>query len=287
MHGGPEESWFDMWSDRWNPQTIVHQGYAVFAPNYHGGNSYGQVFADSIVGHWGDLTYEDLMKGISYILAAKPYLDANRIFCMGASFGGYLANWMQSQTSLFRAIICHDGLFDLPSFYYEIDEEYNAEDHLLGLPWQKRVRTAVPPLYHNNVHSVSEDNAPITSNYDGFQDIITNPFSHFFTNTHHKNTNGEEDEEEEDILPNPYEIHSPSYYISSTSPHFNTPQLTFHGLKDFCCPSSQGFMAFFALQAQGTPSRLIIYPDENHWVLNQHNSVRWHEEIIGWLQNYV
>ncbi|KAH7817658.1 putative Alanyl dipeptidyl peptidase [Monocercomonoides exilis] len=138
IHGGPENGWTDDWSDRWNPQTLVHQGYAIFAPNFHGSDSYGQEFTDSIIGRWGSWPHEDINKGKAFILKEKAYLlDPDRVAAMGASYGGYMMNWLQTHNTDYKAIICHDGLFDLPSFYHETDELYFFESEHLGAPWEK------------------------------------------------------------------------------------------------------------------------------------------------------
>ncbi|KAK2956602.1 putative Dipeptidyl-peptidase [Blattamonas nauphoetae] len=137
FHGGPEQAWTDDWSYRWNPQIICHQGYALIASDFHGSDSFSQDFTDSIIGRWGTWPYEDILKGVGYVLAHKPYLDPERIAGMGASYGGFMANWMQAHTKIFKALICHDGLFDVPTMYQETDQLYFMEEEHLGKPWEK------------------------------------------------------------------------------------------------------------------------------------------------------
>ncbi|CAF1093007.1 unnamed protein product [Rotaria sordida] len=93
IHGGPQNSWYNTWGRGWNFQVYAAQGYAVIGINFHGSDSYGQSFTDSITGEYGTLPYEDLQLGLTAILKQKPYIDENRAVALGASYGGFMINW--------------------------------------------------------------------------------------------------------------------------------------------------------------------------------------------------
>lgn len=114
VHGGPQVPMLDSWSLRWNYQLFAARGYVVSAVNFHGSPGWGQKFTNSISQHWGDYPFEDLMKGLDH-LAALPYVDSTRMGAAGASYGGYMINWMQGHTDRFKVMVSHDGIFDLAS----------------------------------------------------------------------------------------------------------------------------------------------------------------------------
>eukprot|EP01106_Pelomyxa_sp_JSP_P012185 TRINITY_DN331_c0_g2_i2.p2 TRINITY_DN331_c0_g2~~TRINITY_DN331_c0_g2_i2.p2 ORF type:complete len:389 (+),score=139.92 TRINITY_DN331_c0_g2_i2:198-1364(+) len=135
IHGGPEDSWIDEFHYRWNPQVITGAGYALFAVNPHGSSSYGDAFCQSILHDWGGKPYQDIMMGLDAVGAAFPWADITDAGAMGASFGGYMINWINSQTTRFKALVCHDGMFDPESQYYLTDELYFPEMEF-GVPYQ-------------------------------------------------------------------------------------------------------------------------------------------------------
>jgi len=114
VHGGPQVPMLDAWSARWNYQMFAARGYVVAAVNFHGSPGWGQRFVNSISGHWGDYPFEDLMKGLD-LVAALPYVDSTRMGAAGASYGGYMVNWMQGHTDRFKVMFSHDGIFNLAS----------------------------------------------------------------------------------------------------------------------------------------------------------------------------
>jgi dipeptidyl aminopeptidase/acylaminoacyl peptidase len=114
VHGGPEVPMLDYWGARWNYHMFASRGYVVAVVNFHGSPGWGQQFVNSISKHWGDYPFEDLMKGLD-VVAALPYVDSTRMGAAGASYGGYMVNWMQGHTDRFRAMVSHDGIFDLAS----------------------------------------------------------------------------------------------------------------------------------------------------------------------------
>ncbi len=112
IHGGPEGAWEDSWSYRWNAELFAANGYVVVMINFHGSTGYGQKFTDSISGDWGGKPYIDLMKGLDYVEKTYPFIDKNREAALGASYGGYMANWLLGHTDRFKCIVSHDGMFN-------------------------------------------------------------------------------------------------------------------------------------------------------------------------------
>ncbi len=114
VHGGPQVPMLDYWGARWNYHMFASRGYVVAVVNFHGSPGWGQKFVNRITKHWGDYPYEDLMKGLD-VVAALPYVDSTRMGAAGASYGGYMINWMQGHTDRFKAMVSHDGIFNLAS----------------------------------------------------------------------------------------------------------------------------------------------------------------------------
>jgi dipeptidyl aminopeptidase/acylaminoacyl peptidase len=219
IHGGPQGVWGDAWSFRWNYQVFANAGYVVFAPNPRGSVGWGQQFVDDITQDWEGKVYEDLMKGVDWA-EALPYVEKGRTSAAGASYGGYMVNWIAGHTDRFRALVSHDGIFDLRSMYTSTEELWFVDWEFGGRPWER------PEFYLRA---------------------------------------------------------SPSRFVS----RFRTPTLVIHGEKDHRVPIEQGISMFTALQLQGVPSRLLVFPDENHWVLKPANSVRWYQEVLGWLDRWT
>ena len=138
IHGGPQGSWEDHFHYRWNPQAYAGAGYAVITIDFHGSTGYGQAFTDSIRGDWGGKPYDDLMKGLDHALAQYPWLDGSRVGAAGASYGGYMINWIAGHTDRFRCLVNHDGGFDELGSYYNTEELWFPEWEYGGLPWEKR-----------------------------------------------------------------------------------------------------------------------------------------------------
>ena len=219
VHGGPQGEWGDSWSFRWNPEVFAGAGYVVFMPNPRGSVGWGQQFVDDINGDWGGKAYEDVMKGTDWA-EALPYVDKGRTSAAGASYGGYMIDWIAGHTDRFRALVSHDGVFDLRSMYGGTEELWFAEWEFRGPYWENREL---------------------------------------------------------------YERWSPSSFVQN----FKTPTLVVHSERDYRVPLEQGLGMFTALQRRGVPSRLLVFPDEGHWVLQPANSVRWYQEVIGWLDRWT
>lgn len=221
VHGGPQGSFGNMFNVRWNAQMYAAQGYAVVMVDFHGSTGYGQAFTDSISRDWGDKPLQDLQKGFAHIVKTQPWIDGDRACALGASYGGYMMNWIAGNWPTgFNCLINHAGLYDMPSFYGSTEELWFPERDLGGPVWQEG------------------------SDYHKF-----NP--------------------------------------AALADKWQTPMLVIHGLKDYRVPYAQGLGAFTNLQRKGIDSRLVIFPDENHWILNKDNRVRWYNEVFQWLEKYT
>jgi dipeptidyl aminopeptidase/acylaminoacyl peptidase len=136
VHGGPQNSWLNTWSYRWNPPLWAAQGYVVFAPNPRGSTGFGQKFVDEISQDWGGNAFQDLVKGLDYA-QSLPYIDKQRTAAAGASFGGYMINWFQAKIpERFRTLLCHSGTYNFISMYGETDEVWFDEWDHGGPPWK-------------------------------------------------------------------------------------------------------------------------------------------------------
>jgi dipeptidyl aminopeptidase/acylaminoacyl peptidase len=221
IHGGPQGYFGNDFHYRWNAQAYTGAGYAVVMVDFHGSTGYGQKFCDAIRGDWGGKTLEDLQKGLAAALEKYPWMDSNRVGALGASYGGYMINWiLGSWPDRFKCLVVHDGNLDERFAYYDTEELWFPEWDHEGTPW---------------------DN------------------------------------------PQGYEEQNPLNLVSK----WKTPTLVVHGGKDFRVVETQGIGTFTALQRRGVPSKFLYFPDENHWVLKPHNSIQWHETVIGWLDQYL
>jgi dipeptidyl aminopeptidase/acylaminoacyl peptidase len=139
LHGGPQGAWGNEWTYRWNAELFAASGnYVVVMINFHGSTGYGQKFTDSISGDWGGKPYVDLMRGLDYVEKTYPFIDKNREAALGASYGGYMANWLLGHTNRFKCIVSHDGMFNAESAYGTTEEIWFMNWEFGGLPWKKR-----------------------------------------------------------------------------------------------------------------------------------------------------
>jgi dipeptidyl aminopeptidase/acylaminoacyl peptidase len=137
IHGGPQNSFGDHFHYRWNPEFYAGHGFAVVMIDFHGSTGYGQAFTDAISGDWGGAPYDDLMMGLDAALENYSWLDKTRMGALGASYGGYMINWINGKTDRFKALICHDGNLDERLAYYDTEELWFPEWEHGGLPWEK------------------------------------------------------------------------------------------------------------------------------------------------------
>ena len=224
IHGGPQSAWYDNWSYRWNPQVFANAGYVVFAPNPRGSVSYGQQFVNEISGDWAGKVYVDIMNGVADVLRRNTYLDRNRVGAAGASYGGYMINWILGHNNdprvRFKVLVSHDGVYNLESMYGGTEELWFPEWEFKGTPW-------------------------------------TNPTM--------------------------YSRWSPHKFVQN----FNTPILIIHGELDYRVPIGEGMQLFTAVQRKGIDSKILIFPDEGHWVLKPQNLQLWFNTILDWTDKYL
>jgi dipeptidyl aminopeptidase/acylaminoacyl peptidase len=138
VHGGPQGAWGDSWSYRWNPELFAASGYVVIMINPRGSTGYGQQFIDDINGDWGGRVYQDLMLGLDYAEKTYPFIDKERECALGASYGGYMMNWMLGHTTHFQCIVSHDGMFNADSAWGSTEELWFNEWEFKGTPWTNR-----------------------------------------------------------------------------------------------------------------------------------------------------
>ncbi|MFD0739425.1 prolyl oligopeptidase family serine peptidase [Lysobacter koreensis] len=162
IHGGPQGSFGDGWSYRWNPQTYAGQGYAVVMIDFHGSTGYGQAFTDAISQHWGDRPLEDLQKGWAAAQKQYPFLDGGNACALGASYGGFMVNWIAGnwhtpQSGAWKCLVNHDGVFDQRAMGYATEELWFTEWEQGGTPYD------VPKNYEkfNPVNHVKEWRVPM------------------------------------------------------------------------------------------------------------------------------
>jgi dipeptidyl aminopeptidase/acylaminoacyl peptidase len=222
VHGGPQGSSNNSWSYRWNPAVFAGAGYAVVSVDFHGSTGYGQKFSDDIQNNWGGWPLEDLQKGLAAATGQFAYLDPDNVCALGASYGGYMMNWIAGQwPDRFKCLVQHDGVFDARAMAYETEELWFDE-------WEHGKKA-----YHED--------------------------------------------------PAAFEKWNPVNHVAK----WKTPMLVITSEKDFRIPYTQGIASFTALQRQGIPSKLLVFPDENHWVLKPKNSMQWYGEVLGWLGKYT
>lgn len=219
IHGGPQGAWGESWGYRWNPHVFANAGFVVVMPNPRGSTGYGQKFIDDINGDWGGKAYDDIMAVVDYV-STQPYVDADRMVAAGASYGGYMIDWILGHTGRFKGLVSHAGVYDLRSMAGATEELWFPIWEFKGMPW---------------------DN------------------------------------------PDMYAKWSPSYFVKD----FKTPTLVIDGELDFRVPYTQSLQLFTALQLQKVPSKLMIFPDEGHWIQKPQNSVLWYQTVLDWLGEWV
>jgi len=177
IHGGPQGAWGDSWSYRWNAELFAANGYVVVMINPRGSTGYGQAFVDSVNGDWGGKPYIDLMRSLDYAEAHYPFIDKGRECALGASYGGYMANWILGHTTRFRCIVTHDGMFNPESAYGTTDELWFNEWEFKGTPWTNRLmyRKWSPMLAETNfktptlvVHGLLDYRLDVSEGYQLF-----------------------------------------------------------------------------------------------------------------------
>lgn len=236
IHGGPQGCILNAWNTRWNLSYHAARGYGVVAINFHGSTSFGQKYVDSIRNNWGGQPYRDIIRGTDFILGAKPYLNKDKVGALGASYGGYMINWLNghNEDGKFKVLVNHDGIFGLKNLYYTTEEL-----------WFPEYEFGVPPPLRGSI----KDGASVTAEC----------------------TEGQ------------YEKYDPSLFVDKWA----TPTLVIQGGLDYRVVDVEGIATFTALQRKGVPSRLLFFPDENHWCLKAGNSLKWHATVSEWVDTYL
>jgi dipeptidyl aminopeptidase/acylaminoacyl peptidase len=177
IHGGPQGAWGNSWTYRWNAELFAANGYVVVMINFHGSTGYGQKFTDSISGDWGGKPYVDLMKGLDYVEKTYSFIDKNREAALGASYGGYMANWILGHTDRFKCIVSHDGTFNTESAYGTTEELWFIEWEFGGPLWKNRekYRRYSPHLFADKfktptlvVHGQNDYRLDVSQGFDLF-----------------------------------------------------------------------------------------------------------------------
>jgi dipeptidyl aminopeptidase/acylaminoacyl peptidase len=138
IHGGPQGNWPDEFHYRWNLQMFAAKGYVIVATNPSGSTGYGQKFTDEISGDWGGKVYTDLMNACDYAIKNFIFIDKRNTFAAGASYGGYMINWLEGHTKRFNAVVSHDGVYDMESMAGSTEELWFNIWEMKGMPWINR-----------------------------------------------------------------------------------------------------------------------------------------------------
>lgn len=221
IHGGPQSMWADRFMTTWFTfQLVCSPGYVGVFINPRGSSGYGSSFREEISRDYGGRCFEDLMRGLDYVISHYDFVNKDLQAAIGGSFGGYMVNWIMGHTHRFRCIVSHASLYNLTSFYGATEELWFPEWDMGKSPWEE---------------------------------------------------------------PELYEKWSPHIHAKN----FRTPTLVTHGELDYRVPFTESLQLFTALQRQGVPSRLVVFPDEGHVISKPQNNVRWWKEIHLWLEKYL
>jgi dipeptidyl aminopeptidase/acylaminoacyl peptidase len=197
IHGGPQGAWSDNFHYRWNAQMFASPGYVVAMINFHGSTGYGQAFTDSISGDWGGKPYEDIITGLGYLHGGYPFIDLSRNAAAGASYGGYMIDWIEGHTDVFKCLVAHSGVFDLRSMYGATEELWFPEWEYRGTPWTspEQYQKWSPSSYVKNfqtpclvIHSANDLRVPLEQGLQFFTSLqrmnVPSKFLYFPDETH-------------------------------------------------------------------------------------------------------
>lgn len=222
--GGPQSPVSQFWSYRWNFQIMAANGYIIIAPNRRGLPGFGYEWLTQISGDYTGLCMKDYLSAIDDI-CKEPYVDKDRLGCVGASFGGYSVYWLAgNHDKRFKCFIAHDGIFNTQQQYLETEEMWFPNWDMGSAPWVK------PGGEMQKVYS-----------------------------------------------------ESPHLFVDK----WDTPILCIHGQKDFRIEYTQAESAFNAARLRGIPAQLLLFPDENHWVLKPQNAILWQRTFFRWLDKWL
>ena len=223
--GGPQSPVSQFWSFRWNFMMMSANDYIIVAPNRRGLPGFGNEWNEQISGDYGGQCMKDYLSAIDEVVASEPYVDKDRLGCVGASFGGFSVYWLAGHhDKRFKAFIAHDGIFNMEMQYLETEEKWFANWDMGGAYWDK----------NNKIAQRTFANSP-----------------HLFVDK------------------------------------WDTPILCIHGEKDYRILANQSMAAFDAAKMRGVDAQLLIFPDENHWVLKPQNGILWQRTFFAWLDKYL
>ena len=224
--GGPQSPVSQFWSYRWNFQIMAANDYIFVAPNRRGLPGYGSEWNEEVSGDWTGQCMNDYLAAIDDAANNLPYVDKERLGCVGASFGGFSVYYLASHhDKRFKAFIAHDGAFNLESMYTDTEEAWFSNWEYDDAYWNKDKSERARRTYDNSPHRFVDK--------------------------------------------------------------WDTPILCIHGEKDYRINANQGFGAFNAARMHGIPAELLIFPDENHWVLKPQNGILWQRTFFGWLDKWL
>ncbi|HEX4155957.1 MAG TPA: S9 family peptidase [Acidobacteriaceae bacterium] len=263
IHGGPQGAWGDAWSYRWNPELFAADGYVVVMVNPRGSTGYGQRFLEEVSGDWGGRPFVDLMKGMDYAEEHYPFIDKDRECALGASYGGYMADWVLTHTNRFKCIVTHDGMSDPAA-------AFGATEELWFMEWEFRSLDTSASHRHGQAQKQVLRSAQ-DDNFEGDAVVEQAKPSHPW------------DFYGKPEIDDPYIKWSPMRFIKDA----HTPTLIIHSQRDYRLDVSQGFELFTALQLLHVPSKMLYFPDEGHWVLKPQNSQLWNEMVSDWCDRWL
>ena len=224
--GGPQSPVSQFWSYRWNMQIMAANDYVVIAPNRRGLPGFGSEWNEQVSGHWTGQCMDDYLTAIDDAANNLPFVDKDKLGCVGASFGGFSVYYLAGHhNKRFKAFIAHDGAFNLESMYTDTEEAWFSNWEYEHAYWNRAQTNNAKRTYENSPHR-------FVDNWD-------------------------------------------------------TPILCIHGEKDYRINANQGFGAFNAARMRGIPAELLIFPDENHWVLKPQNGVLWQRTFFEWLAKWL
>ena len=224
--GGPQSPVSQFWSYRWNFFIMASQGYVIVAPNRHGLPGFGQEWLEEISGDWTGQCMKDYLAAIDDATQNLPYVDKDRLGCVGASFGGFSVYYLAGHhEGRFKCFIAHNGAFNLEAMYTETEENWFSNWEYDDAPWNPDQTANARKTYQNSPHRFVDK--------------------------------------------------------------WDTPILCIHGEKDYRINATQGMSAFNAARMRGIEAELLIFPDENHWVLKPQNGILWQRTYFDWLARWL
>ncbi len=224
--GGPQSPVSQFWSYRWNFFIMAAHGYVIVAPNRRGLPGFGSEWNEAVSGDWTGQCMDDYLSAIDDATNNLPFVDKDRLGCIGASFGGFSVYYLAGHhNKRFKAFIAHDGAFNLESMYTDTEEAWFSNWEYDDAYWNKDQSERAKRTYENSPHRFVDK--------------------------------------------------------------WDTPILVIHGEKDYRINANQGMGAFNAARMRGIPAELLLFPDENHWVLKPQNGILWQRTFFNWLDKWL